>query len=80
MISSFSKMINPVSFVFFSRDCSLCKKAIETERFSLREKAEVAAIWDSVKLDAPNKQIVCTCACAHVHMCAKREKRRFSVE
>ena len=42
------------------RDCSLCKKAIETERISLRVEAEDAIIWDSVKLDAKNKRIVAT--------------------
>ena len=42
------------------RDCSLCKKAIETERISLREEAEDAKIWDSVMLDAANNRIICT--------------------
>ena len=42
------------------RNCASCKKAVDTERISLREEAEVAAIEDSVHLDSKNKQITCT--------------------
>ena len=40
------------------RQCSDCLKPIETERISIREEADMAAIYDSVILDFRNKRIV----------------------
>ena len=42
------------------RQCSDCLKPIETERVSLREEAEMAAISESVDLDIKNKRIICS--------------------
>ena len=42
------------------RDCSDCKKAEESEKTSLREEAEEHMIKESVKLDIPNRRIICT--------------------
>ena len=41
------------------RDCSDCKNSEETEKTSLREEAEEQMIKESVKLDIPNKKIIC---------------------
>ena len=41
------------------RDCPDCKNAEETEKTSLREEAEEMMIKESVKLDIPNKRIIC---------------------
>ena len=42
------------------RSCSKCKNAPDTDRISLREEAECAAIRDSVKIDFEEKKITCT--------------------
>ena len=42
------------------RDCSDCRKAEETEKISLREEAEMFMIKESVKLDLPNRRIICS--------------------
>ena len=42
------------------RSCSKCKNAPDTDRISLREEAECAAIRDSVKVDFNEKKIMCT--------------------
>ena len=41
------------------RSCNDCRRSFETERVSLREEAEDLMIWDSVKIDWENKQIIC---------------------
>ena len=42
------------------RECSDCKNAEQTEKISLREEAEMHMIRESVKLDIPNKRIICS--------------------
>ena len=42
------------------RDCSDCRNAEDTEKISLREEAEMHMIKQSVKLDLPNKRIICS--------------------
>ena len=42
------------------RDCSDCRNAEETDKISLREEAEMHMIRESVKLDLPNKRILCS--------------------
>ena len=42
------------------RDCPDCRNAEDTEKISLREEAEMHMIKESVKLDLPNKRIICT--------------------
>ena len=42
------------------RSCNDCRRSFETERVSLREEAEDLMIWDSVKIDWKNKQIICS--------------------
>ena len=42
------------------RQCGDCLKPIETEKMSLREEAELAAIFDSVQLDIANRKIICS--------------------
>ena len=42
------------------RDCQDCRNAEHTEKISLREEAEMHKIKESVKLDLPNKRIICT--------------------
>ena len=42
------------------RACNDCRRSFETERVSLREEAEDLMIWDSVKIDWENKQIICS--------------------
>ena len=42
------------------RDCSDCRNAAETDKISLREEAEMHMIRESVKLDLPNKRIICS--------------------
>ena len=42
------------------RDCADCRNAEETEKISLREEAEMHMIRESVRLDLPNKKIICS--------------------
>ena len=42
------------------RDCQDCKNSEVTEKTSLREEAEMHMIRESVKLDIPNKRIICS--------------------
>ena len=42
------------------RSCKDCRRSFATKRVSLREEAEDQMIYDSVKLDWENKQILCS--------------------
>ena len=41
------------------RSCVDCRRAIETEKFSLRDEAEDKEIFDSVTIDWENNRIIC---------------------
>ena len=42
------------------RECSDCRNSDESEKTSLREESEEQLIKDSVKLDIPNRRIICS--------------------
>ena len=52
------------------RSCGDCKRAIETERISLREEAEEQEIWDSVILNFEESKI-------DIHMPVRGNEEEF---
>jgi hypothetical protein len=55
------------------RYCTDCRNAEDTEKISLREEAEMHMIKESVKLDLPNKRIICR------YFTSQRSSERFPV-